>query len=255
MDLTFKALADPTRRKILDLLKSDPGLTVQELSDHFPMSRIGVMKHLGILESAHLVVSHRDGRRRLLYLNGVPLQMVQDRWMNAHSTRIASGLTGLKQHLEKENPPMKPRLVYEVFIRTTPERLWAAITQSADTRKYFYGFEVSCDWKVGSMMTMAKPGEEPSLECEILELDPPHRLVTTFRILNDPGMRMDSPTKVTWAIEPQEGLCKLTLTHEDFAGETVTYKGVSQGWPPILSGLKTLLETGEPLFDYTQSKM
>ena len=252
MDQTFKALADPTRRQILDLLKANPGLTVQELSDHFPMSRIGVMKHLGILETAHLVVSHRDGRRRLLYLNGVPLQMVQDRWMNAHSARIASGLTALKRHLEKEILPMKPRLVYEVFIRTTPERLWSALTQSADTRKYFYGFEVTCDWKVGSMMTMAKPGEAPSLECEILEIDPPRRLVTTFRGLKDEAARADAPTKVTWNIEPKGDLCKLTLTHEDFEGETATYKGVSQGWAPVLSGLKTLLETGEPLFDYTK---
>lgn len=250
MDLTFKALADPTRRRILDLLKAHPGQTVQEMSDHFPMSRIGVIKHLRLLEKAHLVVSHKDGRRRLLYLNAIPIQLVQDRWMSAHSARWAAGLTALKHQLEQETPPMKPKLVYQVFIRTTPERLWQALTDSADTRRYFYGVEAICDWQVGSTLTMAKAGEPPALECEILEIEPPRRLVTTFRMMHHADTLADAPTKVTWEIEPQPGLCKLTLIHEDFVRETATYREVSQGWNPILSGLKTLLETGEPLFHY-----
>ena len=145
---------------------------------------------------------------------------------------------------------MKPRLVYQVFIRTTPERLWQALTTSADTRRYFYGVEVDCDWKVGSTLTMAKPGEAPALVCEILEIDPPRRLVTTFRMLHHADTKLDAPTKVTWEIEPKGDTCKLTLVHEDFAAETPTYREVREGWNPVLSGLKTLLETGEPLFDY-----
>jgi uncharacterized protein YndB with AHSA1/START domain/DNA-binding transcriptional ArsR family regulator len=249
MDLTFKALADPTRRQILDILKSQPGQTVQEMSDRFPMSRIGVLKHIRLLEAAHLIVSHKDGRRRLLYLNAIPLQLVQDRWMSAYSARWAAGLTALKHHLEQETT-MKPSLVYQVFIRTQPERLWQALTQSADTRRYFYGMDIECDWRVGSELLLRKPGEAPALECRILEIDPPRCLVTTFRMMHKPETIQDAATKVTWSIEPQGALCKLTLTHEDFVEETVTYREVSQGWNPILSGLKTLLETGEPLFEY-----
>lgn len=248
MDLTFKALADPTRRRILDILKAHPGQTVQEMSDHFPMSRIGVLKHLRLLENAHLVISHKNGRRRLLYLNAVPIQLVQDRWMSAHSARWAAGLTALKHQLEQETDDMKPSLVYQVFIRTKPERLWQALTQSADTRRYFYGMDIESDWKVGSELLLRKPGEPPALECRILEVDPPRRLVTTFRMMHKPETVADAATKVTWEIEPQGPLCKLTLVHEDFVEETVTYREVSQGWNPILSGLKTLLETDEPLF-------
>lgn len=139
-----------------------------------------------------------------------------------------------------------PRHVYEIYIRTTPERLWRAITDPADTRLYYYGTEVQSDWKVGSSMSYLDNGEN-TIDCRILEIDPAHRLVHTFKALYNPEAANDRPSRVTWSIEKLGDACRLTLVHDDFEGETATYHDVEHGWSHILSGLKTLIETGQPL--------
>jgi uncharacterized protein YndB with AHSA1/START domain len=138
---------------------------------------------------------------------------------------------------------------YHVFIRTTPEELWEALTNPDLTAQYFHGTRALSDWKVGSPCTYAMEDGTEALACEVVELDPPRRLVTTFAIRYDPEAHADRPSRLTWEIEPLGPACHLSLVHDDFDGETRTYLGVNDpaGWSQILSGLKTLLETGKPL--------
>jgi uncharacterized protein YndB with AHSA1/START domain len=141
----------------------------------------------------------------------------------------------------------KPKHVYEVYIRTTPEKLWEAITRPEMTRQYFYGTEARSDWKVGSAVRHVGADGETKLDGKVLEFDPPRRLVTTFCAVHDADAKKDRPSRVTWEIVPRGEVCLLTLTHDDFDGVTATYKQVGMGWNPVLSGLKTLVETGKPL--------
>ena len=136
-----------------------------------------------------------------------------------------------------------PRHVYEVYIAATPERVWRALTESEFTKQYYYGNTVESDWKPGSPMVYRNPDGTESIECEVIEADPPRRLVHTFFF---PGTE-ESPSRCTWSIEPRGDATLLTLTHDEFDGETATYRSVAHGWVPVLSGLKTLLETGKPL--------
>jgi uncharacterized protein YndB with AHSA1/START domain len=245
VDEVFKALADPNRRLLLDRLFERDGQSLVELQGYLTMSRFGAMKHLRILESAGLVTSRRVGRTKLHYLNPVPIRLVHDRWISRYSEPIVAQLSALKARLE-EPMGVAPRHVYEIFIRTTPERLWRAITDPADTRQYYFGTEVKSDWKTGSKLVYLDHGEV-SLDCKIIEIDPAHRLVHSFVALYAPEMAAEKPSRVTWEIEKMGEACRLTLVHDEFEGETATYHSVEHGWSQILSGLKTLLETGKPL--------
>ena len=140
-----------------------------------------------------------------------------------------------------------PKHVYEVYIRTTPEKLWEAITRGEQTQQYFYGTRVESDWKMGSAVRHMGANGEVNLDGKVLEIEPRKRLVTTFRSVHDAEAAKDRPSRVTWEIQALGDVCKLTLTHDDFDGETKTYRMVGSGWNPVLSGLKTLLETGKPL--------
>lgn len=103
MDRLFEALAHPVRRRVLDLLKDRSGVSVGEVCDHFEISRIAVMKHLRALEKAELVVSRKNGRRRELYFNPVPIQMIYDRWTSEFSSLWAGGVTRIKYRLEAQH--------------------------------------------------------------------------------------------------------------------------------------------------------
>ena len=253
MDEVFKALADPSRRLLLDKLFKRDGQTLGELEAHLPgMTRFGAMKHLGVLEEAGLITSQKVGREKLHYLNPVPIRRVFDRWTSKYAKPFTRALADLKSHLEGEAAMDRtpPKHVYETYIRTTPQKLWDAITKPEFTRQYFYGTSVKSNWKIGSPVVHLNDEEKPMLEGTIIEVDAPHRLVTTFasrdRQVCD-GTSADRPSRVTWLIEQRGDTCKLTLTHDDFDSETATYKSVGTGWNPVLSGLKTLLETGKPL--------
>src|SRR5579859_7858879 len=123
VDAVFKALADPTRRRLLDELFREDGQTLGALQERFPMTRFGVMKHLRILEDAGLVVTRRRGREKLHFLNPVPIRLVHDRWVSKYAEPWAASLSELKSQLEKTMEK-----VFEIYIRTTPERIWQAIT-------------------------------------------------------------------------------------------------------------------------------
>jgi uncharacterized protein YndB with AHSA1/START domain/DNA-binding transcriptional ArsR family regulator len=240
MDEVFRALADPTRRSLLDELFKKDGQTLSALEERLPMTRFGVMKHLKLLEEAGLVVTKRRGREKLHFLNLVPIRLVHDRWVSKYAEPWAASLSNLKQGLE--NKTMEK--VFEIYIKTTPARLWHAITDQEMRRKYNFGAVITSDWTPGSSY-QGVGGGTPILEGENLEVDPPRRLVQSFRALWGDDVKSEGTSRITWEIEPIGDSCRLTVTHDQLRdGANAQLYG---GWPMILSGIKTLLETGEIL--------
>jgi uncharacterized protein YndB with AHSA1/START domain/DNA-binding transcriptional ArsR family regulator len=250
-DLAFRALADPTRRLLLDRLFERDGRTLNELHSQVEgMTRFGVMKHLRILEAAGLVVSRKVGREKLHYLNPVPVQLIHDRWVSKYTRPRATALADLKDELERgETMTEAPKQVYQVFIKASPEQVWEAITKPEFTARYFFGSRVQTTGEAGSPIRHYAPdGEELWGDDKVLESDPPRRLVHTWRSLYDSELAAEPSSRVTWEIEPQPGgVCKLTVIHDQLEGSPQTAASVSGGWMFVISGLKTLLETGEPL--------
>jgi uncharacterized protein YndB with AHSA1/START domain len=243
VDDVFKALADPSRRKLLDRLFKRDGRTLGELCERVSMTRFGVMKHLRVLEEAGLVVTRRSGREKLHYLNPMPIRLVHDRWVSKYRAPFAAALTDLKSQLEET---MAETQVYELFIRTTPGKLWRALTDGEVTKKYFFGETVHSDWKPGSQWHSIGPGGARDVEGQVLESDAPRRLVMTWRVLWDKELSGEL-SRVTYLIEKRGEVCKLSVTH-DVSEAPLTARQVSKdGWQLVLSGLKTLLETGQPL--------
>ena len=246
VDAAFKALADPTRRRLLDMLFRRDGQTLGELEGRVAMTRFGVMKHLRVLERARLVVTKRRGREKFHFLNAVPIRQIHDRWIDKYSAPMTAMLTALKKEIEEE----LMEKVYEIYIKTTPERLWQAITDPELRSKYSFGVGVYSDWKSGTPyharttdMTIA-PGVEIA-NGDNIEVDPPHRLVQTFRALWNDDVKLEGESRVTWEIEPVGDACRLRVTHDRLrAGANAQLYG---GWPMILSGLKTWLEAGAML--------
>ena len=252
-DRVFRALADRTRRLLLDRLFEREGRTLNDLHAEVgeaEMTRFGVMKHLRILEGAGLVVSYRSGREKLHYLNAVPVQLIHDRWVSKYTRPRAAALAGLKSELEgSEVMPPQPEQVYQVYIRATPEQVWDAITKPAFTARYFFGSRVSTTGEAGtSVRHFAPDGTTLWGDDAVLESDPPRRFVHTWRSLYEPELAAEPPSRVTWEIEPVEGgISKLTVVHDRLENSPKTAASVSGGWMFVISGLKTLLETGEPL--------
>ena len=242
MDAVFRALADPTRRSLLDELFREDGQSLNSLEERFPITRFGVMKHLKVLEEAGLVVTRRRGREKLHYLNPVPIRLVHDRWVSKYTEPWAAALVGLKKSLET---PMEK--IFEIYIHTTPERLWDAVTDSETRSKYHFGVHITSDWTPGSRFEMSNPRAAGLLgEGRNVEVDPPRRLVQTMVALWGDDVKAEGTSRVTWEIEPiGEDSCRLTVTHDQLReGANPQLYG---GWPMILSGLKTWLETGELL--------
>ncbi len=241
MDAVFRAMADPTRRSLLDELFREDGQTLSALEERFAMTRFGVMKHLRQLEEAGLVVTKRRGREKLHFLNPVPIRLVHDRWVSKYSEPWAAALSGLKTRLEE---PMEK--VFEIYIKTTPERLWEAITDPEMRSKYNFGVQVSSDWTPGSRYEFSHPAASGPLgEGENLEVEPPRRLVQSYRALWSDDVKNEGTSRVTWEIERVGDSCRLIVTHDELReGANAELYG---GWPMILSGLKTLVETGELL--------
>jgi len=241
VDAIFKALGDPTRRALLDALRERDGQTLTELEAGLGMTRFGVMKHLGLLEKANLVITRKAGRFKYHYINAAPIQEVADRWIAPYAKPLARFAVDLKRQLET---PMadRPDFVLVTYIRATPAAIWDAIVNPEITRQYYYGGRVQPELKVGGRFSYLDPEGKVNLDGEVVELEPPRRLVTTFKA------RWAAPegelTRVMYEIEAMGEMSKLTLTHFDAAKAMA---GVEDGWPLILAGLKTLLETGKPL--------
>jgi len=241
VDLVFRALADPTRRALLDELFVRDGQTLVSLTARHDMTRIAVAKHLKILEDAGLIVSRRRGREKRHYLNPVPIRLIHDRWVSKYTEPWAAGLVGMKHELEASMEK-----VFEIYIRTTPEQLWEAITDPAIRAKYQFGASIESDWTTGSAYWLGHAAaERPLVEGENLVIERPHRLVQTMRALWGPDAERAGTSRVTWEIEPVGDSCRLTVVHDQLSPDAPAE--LYGGWPMILSGLKTWLETGETL--------
>jgi DNA-binding transcriptional ArsR family regulator len=228
MDDVFKALADPTRRALLDELNRSDGQSLSALEKGLPMTRFGVMKHLKVLEEAGLVKTKRRGREKLHFLNTVPIRLVHDRWVSKYAEPWAAALSRLKKGTEEETMEK----VFEVYIRTTQDRLWEAINDRKTRRVALIGPD-------------ADDSIFPDVTGETVESDPPRRLVERMVAEWSEEVKAEGPSRVTWEIEPVGTSCRLTVTHDELKeGANDELYG---GWPMILSALKTLLETGEYL--------
>jgi uncharacterized protein YndB with AHSA1/START domain/DNA-binding transcriptional ArsR family regulator len=246
IDRVFKALADPGRRLLLDRLRHDNGQTLGQLCEYLEMARQSVSQHLSVLESANLVSTARQGRRKLHYLNPVPLQEIQHRWIQAFEYPRLHALHGVKLQAEEAHmagTTDKPTFVYVTYIHSTPEKVWEALTDADLTARYWGHSNVS-DWHPGSRWEHVRTDGSGIADVvgEVIEATPPRRLVITFGGPDEPGQ----PSKVRFDVEPHHDIVRLTVTHEGL-DDPSDYRAVSAGWPAVLSNLKSLLETGHVL--------
>jgi uncharacterized protein YndB with AHSA1/START domain/DNA-binding transcriptional ArsR family regulator len=264
MDEVFRALGDPSRRLLLDSLNERNGQTLRELCAGLDMARQSVSKHLAVLEAANLVTTVRRGREKLHFLNAAPINEISERWITQYEQARVHALADLKRALE-DSPMDKPTFVYTTYIRTTPERLWQALTEPAFTERY-WNITFDSDWKTGSPVTWHQRGvtiADP--EQVVVEADPYHRLAYTWHsftpelaaaldIADDRREQIaaERRSKVTFDIEAlDDEQVKLTVVHDDLEPGGLLAGMISNGWPRVLANLKTLLETGEPLPDTT----
>jgi uncharacterized protein YndB with AHSA1/START domain/DNA-binding transcriptional ArsR family regulator len=258
-DEVFRALADPTRRQLLDSLNGRNGQTLRELCSGLQMARQSVSKHLAILEAANLVTSVRRGREKLHYLNAAPINEIGERWITRYERGRVEALADLKRALE-DGPMDRPSFVYTTYIRTTPEQLWQALTDPAFTRRY-WNASFETDWKPGSTMTWDLGGVVVAApEQVVLESEPYRRLSFTWHTFSpelnashgfsqevSDRIGAEQRSKATFDIEPVGDAVKLTVTHDGLDPDGIVKSMISNGWPLVLSRLKSLLETGETL--------
>ena len=242
----FRALADPGRRVLLDRLFERDGQTLGELCAHLPgMTRFGVMKHLAVLEEAGVVTSIRAGREKRHFLNPVPIRLVHDRWIGKFAAPVVGAMSNLKHHLEQPMDPIDH--VYTVFIKARPERVWRAIIDGDDTVRYYYGTRVASDWTVGADILYTYPDGSVAADGTILAIEPGRSVTMAFHPRWSPEIDAEGPVTMTWAVEAAgDGTSKLTVTSALVPGShaDAEFRG---GNAYIVSGLKTFLETGEPL--------
>jgi uncharacterized protein YndB with AHSA1/START domain/DNA-binding transcriptional ArsR family regulator len=266
LDDVFRALADPSRRRLLDRLNLRNGQTLRELCVGLEMSRQSVSKHLAVLEAAGLVTTVRRGREKLHHLNAAPVNAIADRWLSRYDRQRAAALADLSTALERQ-PMDNPSFVYTTYITTTPERLWAALTEPAFTRRYWGGVALQSDWQVGSPVLWqdAPDGEPRDLGQRVLVAEPYRRLSYSWHGFQPEhaahfGWSVEELTarlgerrsKVTFEIEPHgAATVRLTVIHDDFSPDSEMHRAISGqlegsgGWPELLANLKTLVETGE----------
>ena len=254
-DPVFKALADASRRALLDMLHERSGMTLGELCDRLDMRRQSVSQHLEVLERAGLVTAVRDGRRKLHYLNPVPIHQIQSRWIWKFEEPRLAALDTIKQQAEERamttpttpSTQAVPDYVYTTYIRATPEDVWDALTDPELTAR-FWGHSQFSDWTAGGRVDHVRTDGSGIADASglVIESDRPRRLMFGF----DDPQRFDDPTfepsVVTFEIQPHVDIVQLTVTHTSFASMD-DRRACSQGWPAVLSNLKTLLETGEVL--------
>ncbi|TQS46097.1 ArsR/SmtB family transcription factor [Cryptosporangium phraense] len=258
-DPVFKALADPSRRLLLDRLNERNGQSLRELCADLDLTRQAVSKHLAVLEAAGLIRVARHGREKLHYLDAGPITAIADRWITRYHRPHARALADLENALE--NPMGSTEFVYTTYIRTTPERLWKALQDPGFTRAY-WGVEFRTDWTPDAPMTWAEKGtvtEHP--DQRVLVAEPYRRLSYTWHTFTPEwaqAMGVDEQTRATIAAEPrstvtfdlepaEDGVVKLTVVHGDLDADGLLPDMLRGGWSRLLSDLKTLLETGRVL--------
>jgi uncharacterized protein YndB with AHSA1/START domain/DNA-binding transcriptional ArsR family regulator len=244
-DRVFKALADPTRRTMLDRLRERNGQTLGELCDHLGMARQSATQHLGLLEDANLISTVWRGRTKLHYLNPVPISEIQERWIGKFERPRLGALSDIKRRAEEHNVADKPTFVYVTYIESTPGRVWHALTD-ADLTASYWGHSNVSDWQPGSRWEHVRTDGSGVADVigTVIEAEPGQRLVLTFDAPDTRGSA--DPSVVTFEITPHHDIVRLTVTHERLADQAA-YQAVSAGWPAVCANLKSLLETGHTL--------
>lgn len=250
MDSVFKALADPTRRRLLDRLREHNGQTLGELCGRLDMARQSVTQHLDILGRAGLVTVVRRGRERLHYLDPTPIHEIEERWISEFDRPRLQALSAIKYQAEEyamtSETTSVPTYVYVTYIRASAEQVWKALTDADLTARYWGHANVS-DWQPGSSWEHRRVDGSGAVDVvgQVIEAEPPTRLVITFE--DDPDTEPQrEPSVVTFAVEPHQDIVRLTVTHEHLPNQEML-NGISHGWPAVLANLKSLLETGEIL--------
>jgi uncharacterized protein YndB with AHSA1/START domain/DNA-binding transcriptional ArsR family regulator len=249
MDAVFKALADPTRRLLLDRLREQNGQTLRQLCEHLAMARQSATQHLDILGQANLVTVVRRGRERLHYLNPAPIHEIEERWITGFDLPRMRAISAIKhqaeEHAMSNEEASVPRYVYVTYIRASAEQVWQALTD-ADLTARFWGHANVSDWQPGSAWEHRRIDGSGVTDVtgHVVKAEPPTRLVITFEDAPDAEPR--EPSVVTFLVEPHLDIVRLTVTHENLANEALL-NGISSGWPAVLANLKSLLETGEVL--------
>lgn len=258
LDQVLKALGDATRRRVLDRLRERNGQTLKGLCEDLDMTRQAVSKHLAVLEGAHLVSTVRRGREKLHYLNPVPIQLIHERWISQYEHARLGALTSLKSALEErtmtdDTPPPGPDFVYTIYIATTREELWKALTDPEFTRRWWGSGEgavaVESDWRPGSPVTHRFAGADaPFMRGEVIAADPPSRLTYTVGFIPTPDNPTPDPRRATADFRLEEtGGAQVKLTVHSTDPRADMRQQVNEGWAVVLSNLKTLLETGRPM--------
>lgn len=251
MDSIFKALADPTRRKLLDSLHAKPGQSLQDLEGQLDMTRFGVMKHLGVLAEAKLIVTHKKGRFKYHYLNMLPLQEAIDRWVEPLLQQPAArAVLSLKSQLEGSPKMTKPDFMMQTYIHCTQDALWHALTDPEANAAY--NFVVGSCTRDGNKLIFNFPDGSAMLVLMETKLTPKTRIESTFEPhWAGPDVPLEQ-SRFVYLIEPQGENCMLTLEHYDIpAGQD----GIADGWHRTLAGLKTWLETGQSVrFAYDEAQ-
>jgi uncharacterized protein YndB with AHSA1/START domain/DNA-binding transcriptional ArsR family regulator len=238
----FRALADPSRRLLLDRLYERDGQTLGELTGHLPdMTRFGVMRHLDVLEAAGLISTRKEGREKRHFLNPVPIRLIHDRWISKYSAPVVGAMSAMKDHLEGRRVVMQDH-VYSIFINAEPERVWQAITDGNDTVQYYYGTRVSSDWEPGAKLRYDYPDGTVAADGDVIAVDPPTRLEMTFRALWDPELEAEGAVRQVWELEASDGATKLTVS--TFGLSQKLAESFTTGMIFIVSGLKTYVEGG-----------
>jgi uncharacterized protein YndB with AHSA1/START domain/DNA-binding transcriptional ArsR family regulator len=244
-DKVFKALADPTRRYLLDRLRQKNGQTLGELCEHLEMARQSATQHLDVLEGANLVTTLRRGREKLHYLNPVPVHDIQERWIDKFEHPRLRALSAIRRRAEEPDMSDQPTFVYVTYIHSTPEEVWRALTDADLTAEYWGHSNVS-DWQAGSRWEHQRTDRSGIADVvgTVLETDPYRRLVITFAGPSE--NKPSGPSQVTFDIEAHEDIVRLTVTHDNLADQA-EHDAASSGWPAVLANLKSLLETGHAL--------
>ena len=251
----FRALADPTRRALLDALFEEDGQSVGALSARFlDLTRFAVMKHLRVLAEANLIATQRQGRSTLHYLNPVPIAQLAERWISKYAAPFSSALVDLDrqvQHRLEGAPMSRPAHVYQIYIAATPEQVWTAITDSEWRQRYFHATAFAEPPAAGHRYLTVLPDGRPASDGLIEEMAPPAvgrpgRFVHTWHVRYDEELAAERPGRVEWTVTPAaDGLTLVRLVHSGLEESPLTWENVKDGWVWILDGMKTLLETGK----------
>lgn len=211
------------------------------------MTRFGVMNHLRVLEDGGLITTRRQGRSKLHYLNPIPIRLVHDRWISKYTAQTIGAIAGLKAQLEGGDMASQPNHVYQAYIAAEPKEVWKAITDGDYTVRYFYGTRVESDWTEGSEVRYLGSDGSVVADGHVISIDPPHRLELTFTAHWDPDLTGEGPSREVWLVEDANGASKLTVELYDTPADSKRYADFTTGFPYIVSGLKSVLETGQSL--------